>query len=175
MLKLVDELPTINLRTDDPDFPGLPKINVASIIGGRGRDVDLAGPSNLSDYCTIIIDVRYGGNWSPEQIDKQFIAFLETLRVRIPDFRYEYHHPPPTLLIIWGVDIPLRVGGLICLRWIFRHLRKSFKSSAARISSSQAVTSNDAGWFFPIRIAGMICTPTASWNTVLSLWPARIS
>ena len=73
MMKVIERLPQIDLGTDDPDFPGLPKINVASIIGGRSREYDLAGPSNLSDYCTIIVDVRYGGNWAPEDIDRQFI------------------------------------------------------------------------------------------------------
>jgi len=106
MLKVIEALPRLDLKTDDPDFPGLPKINVASIIGGRSRDYDLAGPSNLSDYCTIIIDVRYGGNWSPDRIDGQFISLLDELQREDGDFRYEYNHPPPPRFKVGGADMP---------------------------------------------------------------------
>lgn len=106
MLHVIEALPRLDLKTNDPDFPGLPKINVASIIGGRSRDYDLAGPSNLSDYCTIIIDVRYGGNWSPDQIDTQFLSLLDELQREINDFRYEYHHPPPPRFKVGGADMP---------------------------------------------------------------------
>ena len=41
------------------DLPGLPRINVGAIIGGRGRDYDLRGPNFVSDFCTVIVDVRY--------------------------------------------------------------------------------------------------------------------
>jgi acetylornithine deacetylase len=106
MLEVIKALPRLDLRNTDPDFPGLPKINVASIIGGRSREYDLAGPSNLSDYCTIIIDVRYGGDWSPSDIDGQFIKFLNQVEREIPNFKYEYHHPPPAQFKVGGADMP---------------------------------------------------------------------
>ncbi|HEU0117077.1 MAG TPA: M20/M25/M40 family metallo-hydrolase [Alphaproteobacteria bacterium] len=106
MSKVMEALPRLDLKNGDADYPALPKINVASIIGGRSRDYDLAGPSNLPDYCTIIVDVRYSGSYQPEDIDKKFVELLETLKKEIPDFRYEYHHPPPPRFKVGGADMP---------------------------------------------------------------------
>ncbi len=106
MIKVINVLPHMDLEVSDADIPGLPKINVASIIGGRSRDYDLAGPSNLSDYCTIIIDVRYGGDYTPQDIDQKFVQFLESLKESDADFQYEYHHPPPQRFKVGGADMP---------------------------------------------------------------------
>jgi acetylornithine deacetylase len=106
MLKVIEAIKRLDLPANDDELPNLPKVLVASIIGGRGREYDLAGPSNLSDFCTIIVDVRYGGDWTPEQIDKRFVALLESLKIRDPEFRYEYHHPPPAHFRVGGADMP---------------------------------------------------------------------
>jgi acetylornithine deacetylase len=106
MLKVISALSNIGLPCSDPDFPGLPKVLVSSIIGGRGRDYDLAGPSNLSDFCTIIVDLRYSGEWTPDSIDDKFISLLNSLRSADPLFRYEYHHPPPSRFKVGGADMP---------------------------------------------------------------------
>ena len=106
MLKLIEALPRLGLKNDDPDFPSLPIITVGSIIGGRGRDYDLAGPNNLSDYCTIIVDLRYVGDDTPEDIDKKYIAFLDRLSEEDPDFKYEFHHPAPPRFKVGGADMP---------------------------------------------------------------------
>jgi acetylornithine deacetylase len=106
MLKVIAAMPGLELNVQDPDYPALPRINVASIIGGRGRDYDLAGPSNLSDFCTIIIDVRYAGDCTPADIDRAFLQLLDRLAAEDPDFRYEYHHPPPPRFKVGGADMP---------------------------------------------------------------------
>ncbi len=106
MLKVIDAVQHLDLPAGDPDLPELPKVLVASIIGGRGKDYDLAGPSNLSDRCTIIVDVRYGGHWTPGQIDDRFIALLESVKSGDPQFEYEYHHPPPAQFRVGGADMP---------------------------------------------------------------------
>ena len=46
-------------HTPREDLPGLPRINVGAIIGGRGRDYDMRGPNFVSDFCTVLVDVRY--------------------------------------------------------------------------------------------------------------------
>ena len=101
-----DDVIKLEIPGDDPSFPDVPKINVASVIGGRGREYDLAGPSNTPDVCTIIVDVRYSGHWEPQDIDERFVDFLERLRARDPDFNYEYHHPPPPRFGVGGADMP---------------------------------------------------------------------
>jgi acetylornithine deacetylase len=107
MLKVIDAVKRLDLPANDPDLPDLPRVLVASIKGGRGKnDIDLAGPSNLSDRCIIIVDVRYGGHWTPDQIDARFINLLESLKQQDPEFKYEYHHPPPPSYRVGGADMP---------------------------------------------------------------------
>jgi len=106
METVMSKVRTLDIPSGDPDFPDLPLINIASIIGGRSRDYDLAGPSNLADYCTIIIDVRYGGDWTSNQIDDLFVEMLESIRLEDTSFQYEYHHPPPKRFNVGGADMP---------------------------------------------------------------------
>ncbi len=49
-------------HTHDPDLPGLPRLNVGSIIGGRGRDHNLRGAYTVSDFCTAYVNVRFNGS-----------------------------------------------------------------------------------------------------------------
>lgn len=106
MLKVIAAVKNIDLKNNDPDYSALPKVLVASIIGGRSRDYDLAGPSNLSDYCTIIVDVRYAGDYTPDDVDRKFVELLDNLKKDDPDFNYEYHHPPPPRFKVGGADMP---------------------------------------------------------------------
>ena len=106
MLKVIQALPELGLGNDDPDFPALPKIVVGSIIGGRSRDYDLAGVCNLSDYCTILVDVRYAGACSPAELGRKFLDLLDRLAAKEPGFRYEYHHPAPRRFRVGGADMP---------------------------------------------------------------------
>ena len=41
------------------DLPGLPKLNVGSVIGGLGQDYVLVEPPYIPDLCTIIVDVHF--------------------------------------------------------------------------------------------------------------------
>lgn len=105
MIKVIQSLPRLQLRNDDPDYPALPKVVVGSIIGGRSRDYDLAGICNLSDYCTAIIDVRYAGSCTPAAIDGAFQALLEQLSAEDPELRWEYHRPVPARFRVSGTDM----------------------------------------------------------------------
>ncbi len=106
MWLFIERLKLLRLGCDDPDYPALPKINVASIIGGRGRDWDLRGPSNLADCCTIIVDVRYSGSISPAEIDAEFVALLDGFVTEHAGLQYEYDHPPPPVFRVGGADMP---------------------------------------------------------------------
>ena len=105
-LKVIAALPGLDLVNTDPDLPGLPKVLVGSIIGGRSRNYDLAGQCNLSDYCTLILDVRYSGDSTPADLDRAFVALLDRLQAEDPEFRYEYHHPVPPRFKVGGADMP---------------------------------------------------------------------
>ena len=69
--------------TPRDDLPGLPRINIGAIIGGRGRDYDLHGPNFVSDFCTVLVDVR-------------FLPGMTSASVKAdePDFHYEIEMPP---------------------------------------------------------------------------------
>jgi len=103
---VMDELEQFDLGVKDPDFPGVPRHHVASIIGGRNRDYDLAGPSNSSDFCTIIVDLRYPEGVEAHEIDQRVIAMLNRIQERDPDFRFEYEHPPHPRFKVGGTDMP---------------------------------------------------------------------
>jgi len=106
MLRVIPTLDQIDFSVSDPDLPGLPKLLVASIIGGRGRDYDLSGPSNISDICTCIIDIRYPPGISSEDIDELIRAHLEGLQRNDPDLRWEYSRPPDPRFRVGGADMP---------------------------------------------------------------------
>lgn len=106
MLLVIEELDRFDLGVRDVDFPGVPRHHVASIIGGRNRDYDLAGPSNLSDFCTIIVDMRYPDGITSSEIDQKIIAMLERLKSRDPEFQYEFEHPPHPRFRVGGTDMP---------------------------------------------------------------------
>lgn len=76
------------------DLPGLPRINVGAIIGGRGRDYDLRGPNFVSDFCTVIVDVRYLPGMTSQSVKADIARALDAIAAKDPDFRYEIEMPP---------------------------------------------------------------------------------
>jgi acetylornithine deacetylase/succinyl-diaminopimelate desuccinylase-like protein len=50
----------------DPDLPGLPRMNIGTIIGGRGRELEVRGANIVPDVCTIILDIRFPQSVTPE-------------------------------------------------------------------------------------------------------------
>lgn len=95
MSKAIPVLKRVRLRhTPRPDLPGLPRINVGTIIGGRGRDYDLRGPNFVSDFCTVIVDVRFLPGMTAASVKEDIERALNRLQRRDPDFRYEIEMPP---------------------------------------------------------------------------------
>ena len=76
------------------DLPGLPRINVGAIIGGRGRDYDLRGPNFVSDFCTVIVDVRYLPGMTSQSVKADIQRALDAIATADPDFRFEIEMPP---------------------------------------------------------------------------------
>ena len=80
--------------TPREDLPGLPRINVGTIIGGRGRDYDLRGPNFVSDFCTVIVDVRFLPGMTSASVRADIERALERIKQDDPDFEYEIEMPP---------------------------------------------------------------------------------
>src|SRR6266542_2588078 len=60
MTAVVDALQRVTFRhTPRPDLPAFPRLNVGSIIGGRGHDYVLVEPPYIPDLCTILVDVHF--------------------------------------------------------------------------------------------------------------------
>jgi len=81
-------------HTLDPDLPGLPRLNVGSIIGGRGRGHDLRGAYTVSDFCTAYVNVRFNASQSGQTVVADIRRTLEALAAEDPAFRYEIEFPP---------------------------------------------------------------------------------
>lgn len=78
----------------DPDMPGLPRMVLSSIIGGRGESYELRGPYNLADHCTILTDTRFNESMSADNIKKDVEVLLDELKEEDPDLNYDIKMPP---------------------------------------------------------------------------------
>lgn len=78
----------------DPDLPGLPRLNVGSIIGGRGRGYELRGAYTVSDFCSAYVNVRFNTSQTGESVLADLRRTLDALRAEDPEFRYELEFPP---------------------------------------------------------------------------------
>lgn len=94
MSKVVPVLKNLRFRhTPREDLPGMPRIIVGAIIGGRGRDHNLRGPNFVSDFCTALVDVRFLPGMSAESVREDVETALDNLQGTIEDFRYEIEMP----------------------------------------------------------------------------------
>lgn len=104
MRKVLDRLDKMKFEVKNPDLPGAPRWVAGSIIGGRNRDYDLAGPYNIPDFCTIIVDFRYPSGYEISEINERMVAMLEEIKAEDPEFKCEFEYP---------VDSKWRVGGMV--------------------------------------------------------------
>jgi acetylornithine deacetylase len=81
-------------HTPDPDLPGLPRLNLGSIIGGRGRDHELRGAYTVSDFCTAYVNVRFNASQTGQTVLADIRRTLDALAAADPRFRYEIEFPP---------------------------------------------------------------------------------
>ncbi len=77
----------------DPDLPGLPRLNVGSILGGRGRECELRGPNFVPDFCTIYVDVRFPEGITVDSILADVRGALDAVAAGDRDFAYEIEFP----------------------------------------------------------------------------------
>jgi acetylornithine deacetylase len=101
---VLERIEGMSFEARDPDLPGAPRWVAGSIIGGRNRDYDLAGPYNIPDFCTIIVDFRYPPGYTINEINDRFKGILEEIASEDPEFRFEFEYP---------VNPRFRVGGTV--------------------------------------------------------------
>ena len=97
--KMCNAIPAIKAvefkHTPRPDLPGLPRINVGTIIGGLGREYDMRGPNSVPDFCTVIVDVRFLPGMTTTLVKETIEQALNGIKAGDPDFQYEIEMPPP--------------------------------------------------------------------------------
>jgi acetylornithine deacetylase len=107
MLAVIDAVNTMEFRAPRrADLPGAPRVLVGSIIGGRGRDYELRGPYGVSDYCTILVDIRFLPGQTVEEVRQDVVRALERLRQKDPELRYEIEIPPGRPFKGMGIPMP---------------------------------------------------------------------
>jgi acetylornithine deacetylase len=95
MMKAIQALDQINFtHQPDPRVPLLPRFAMGTIIGGRGPRYDLRGAQNLSDYCSVIMDVRFWKSQTVTTIEDDIKRVLDAVAAADPDFRYELASVP---------------------------------------------------------------------------------
>lgn len=90
MLPIVTALDRIEFSHErHPDLPGLPRLVVGGIIGGRGPAYDLSGPNYTPDRCTITVDVRFVPGQTGESVVRDIRAAIDAVGAELPAFEYE--------------------------------------------------------------------------------------
>ena len=96
MTAVVQALERVEFRhTPRPDLPAFPRLNIGSILGGRGQEYVLVEPPYVPDLCTILVDVHFVPGQTVDGIVADIRRALDLLAARDPDLRYEIEIPPP--------------------------------------------------------------------------------
>ena len=144
-------------HTPRKDLPALPRLNVGSIIGGRGEEYVLTEPAYIPDLCTIMVDVHFVPGQTVDGIVADVRRVLEPLRAEDPELEYEIELPPPTFfkgrrrLVMDPLDVPTD-------EYIVRSVARSHERVTGR----------------PPRAIGAILPNSYSANDTCHLWKAGI-
>jgi acetylornithine deacetylase len=97
MVDVIREVYRMRLSGGDwVKVPGIPRLNVGSLIGGHGPDHDIAGAYYVADICTAIVDIRHGPGQSGASMTADLKAAIERgLGGAHSGIRYEVVAPPP--------------------------------------------------------------------------------
>jgi len=160
MARVIEALRTVRFTyTPRPDLPALPRLNVGSVIGGRGASYVLTEPPYVPDLCTTIVDVHFVPGQTVDSIVADIRRVLEPLRASDPQLRYEIEVPPPAFfkgrrrLVMEPVDIPPDVP-------IVRAVARSHERVTGRAPKSigallpLSYSAGDASWLWR---AGIPC------------------
>jgi acetylornithine deacetylase len=113
MARVIQALQTVRFTyTPRPELPALPRLNVGSVIGGRGPAYVLTEPPYVPDLCTAIVDVHFVPGQTVESIVADIRRALDPLRAADSQLRYDIEVPPPAFfrgrrrLVMDPVDVP---------------------------------------------------------------------
>lgn len=89
-------------------LPGLPRMHVGSIMGGDVKR-ERRGDVDMSDSCTLAIDLRLHPGMTEEGAVADIEALLKRLAAADPDMEYEFLPPPAAYAAPWramGIYMP---------------------------------------------------------------------
>jgi acetylornithine deacetylase len=169
MMKAIPAIKATRFRPNEfAALPGLPLINVGAIIGGRGRDHDLKGPNFTSDYCTVLVDVRFPPGQSAETVQEDIRASLDALAVEDPRFRYEIEQPVPAhygalTVTMPPTDIPLDQP---LVASVLRHYREVVGRDPLHVGVSlpMSYAGNDTAHLWQAGIPCLLFGPSGGWD-----------
>ncbi|GAA5101473.1 M20 family metallopeptidase [Nocardia iowensis] len=104
--RVLDLLDTADLDLHNREFPPLPRLQVASLIAGRGEEHDLSGVSYCSDKATALIDLRYPPPYEPHNVSKAIDTVLNQARDAYPEAQITVEHPVDPRYRVGGTDMP---------------------------------------------------------------------
>lgn len=127
MTTVINALRRVEFRhAPRPDMPEFPRLNVGSIIGGRGNDYVLVEPPYIPDLCTIMVDVHFLPGMTVDGILTDIRRALDPLTAQDQELRYAIEMPPPDFfkgrrrLVMEPLDVPLDSD---VVRTVARHYR----------------------------------------------------
>ncbi len=88
------------------DLPALPRMNIGSILGGRGANYELRGVYSVSDLCTVLIDIRIVPGQTPESVIADIKKALDSIARSDPGFRYTVEFPAPKRFRLAPIFMP---------------------------------------------------------------------
>jgi acetylornithine deacetylase len=114
MTTVINALQHVEFRyTPRADLPAFPRLNVGSIIGGRGHDYVLIEPPYIPDLCTILVDVHFVPGMTADGIVADIRRVLDPITAHDPELRYAIEIPPPDFftgrrrLVMDPLDVPV--------------------------------------------------------------------
>jgi acetylornithine deacetylase len=169
MMKAIPAIKATRFRPNtESRLPDLPLLNVGAIIGGRGRDHDLKGPNFTSDYCTVIVDVRFPPGQTAETVEEDIRASLDALAAEDPTFRYEIDNPLPphygALTVTMGpTDIPLDEP---LVASVLEHYHEVVGRDPLRVGVSlpMSYAGNDTAHLWRAGIPCLLFGPSGGWD-----------
>lgn len=106
MRDLLDHLDATRLPLTSQLFPALPRVQIASLVAGRGEQHALSGVSYCADKATALIDIRYPPPYDPDTVQQAVERLVESIRPRFPGAQLRVVHPPDPEFTVGGVDMP---------------------------------------------------------------------
>lgn len=102
VLTIVEKTP---LKLKSATFPSLPRLQIASLIAGRGEEHNLSGVSYCADKATALIDLRYPPPFEPEDVDRAIKKMVHSAQKKHPEADITIDHPPDPVFGVGGADM----------------------------------------------------------------------